>query len=165
MVSSTYIYIYIHESVSGSTLTLSLVKMHIKLWTQNKKNAGQVQAHVISSHLQAHYPEWRSNCPKTLWFQNSSSWTWLRDERIGEATWGEAGGFGLLVEVRRCHYYYVSVEIAHQLTVMKSRASITVEMMGCRGRMPVKTRLRLESSGQDTEQLLHFHQLPRLIVD
>ena len=69
------------------------------------------------------------------------------------------------MEVRRCHYYYVSVEIAHQLTVMKSRASITVEMMGCRGRMPVKTRLRLESGGQDTEQLLHFHQLPRLIVD
>ena len=48
---------------------------------------------------------------------------------------------------------------------MKSRASITVEMMGCRERMPVKMRLRLESSGQDTEQLLHFHQLPRLIVD
>lgn len=90
---------------------------------------------------------------------------WLRDEKIGEATWREAGGFGLLVEVRGCHYYYVSVEIEHQWTVIKSRASITVEMMGCRERMPVKMRLRLETGGQDTEQLLHFHQLPRLIVD
>lgn len=107
-------HLYIYESISSSTLILSLVRMHIKLWTQNKKNAGQVQAHVISSHLRAHYPEWRSNCPKTPWFQNSSSWKWLKDERIGEATWREAGGFGLLVEARGYHYYYVSVEIQHQ---------------------------------------------------
>ena len=48
---------------------------------------------------------------------------------------------------------------------MKSRASITMEIMGYRERMPVKMRLRLEICGQDTEQLLHFHQLPRRIVD